>query len=304
MLPNPCGTAFGLRFHSNRPLPELSAVVDADADSPLVTVDWAPPEPQLPLPGPKPFRLTDAGFELAVPDLCNFLITPSSIGIAPAPGVDEQSIRAYLLGSAMGALLHLRGLTVFHGSAVALPDGTAAVFCGQSTAGKSTLAATLAARGYPALADDVTAVRLDPDGRAWCLPGLARTKLWRDALERLGLSGQANAHTQVLPDLDKHCLPIQTAAHATLLTRFYELQVDEPSSQPLQFTALFGMDKLHVLLANVYRSGYLKAMGRQHGLLAGAAQLARALAMQRITRPRQGNTLPAIVDGLESQWGR
>jgi hypothetical protein len=268
-----------------------------------VLVDWGPARPQQPDPGPKPFRLTDAGFELSIPGLCDFLISPTRIAISPVPGVDEQSIRTYLLGSAIGALLHLHGLTVFHGSAVLLPDGTAAMFCGLSTAGKSTLAATLAGRRHAALADDVTAVRMGDDGRPWCLPGLARTKLWRDALEGLGLAAYANASTQVLPDMDKYCLPIKTAAQPALLSRFYELQVDESSQEPLKFIEIKGVDKLHVMLSNIYRAGYLKAMGRQNHLLTATSQMAKSLAVHRISRPRQGHTLPAIVNWLEAQWG-
>ena len=302
-MPSPhCGTAFGLKFCSNRPLPELSAVAETDSGGSVVIVEWGTPRPQPTDPGLRPFQLTDAGFELSIPGLCDFLITPSRITIVPVPGVAEQSIRTFLLGSAVGALLHLRGLTVFHGSAVALPDGTAAVFCGQSTAGKSTLAATLAGRGRAALADDVTAVHLDAEGRPWCLPGLARTKLWRDALDRLGLSHQATADTQVLPDMDKHCLPITTASQPALLTHFYELQVDESSAQPPQFKAVTGVDKMHAMLANIYRPNYLAAMGRQNELLARTAKIAQVLTLHRITRPRQGDTLPAIVDWLERQW--
>ncbi len=269
-----------------------------------MAIDWCPARPQAACLGLKPFRMTDAGFELSIPGLCDFLISPTRIAIFPAPNVEEQSIRAYLLGSAIGALLHLRGLTVFHGSAVLLPDGTSAMFCGLSTAGKSTLAATLASRGHAALTDDVTAVRIGDDGMPWCLPGLARTKLWRDALERLGLDDQANATNQVLPDMDKYCLPVETASQPALLTRFYELQVDEVSSEPLNFTEIKGVDKLHVLLAQVYRSGYLKAMGRQNSLLSATSRMAKSLTMHRISRPRQSHTLPAIVDWLEAQWSR
>ncbi|MEG8053162.1 hypothetical protein QP185_07710 [Sphingomonas aerolata] len=54
----------------------------------------------------------------------------------------------YLLGTALGALLHQRALLPLHCNAI-VHDGKAFLFCGDSGAGKSTLAAVFEARGYP-----------------------------------------------------------------------------------------------------------------------------------------------------------
>ena len=69
-------------------------------------------------------------------------------------------VRLFLLGSVWGALALQRGLLPLHASAVGR-GRTVHAFTGPPGAGKSTLAAALAARGYPLFTDDM----LDPGPR-------------------------------------------------------------------------------------------------------------------------------------------
>ncbi len=293
--------AFGLSFQGNRPLPEMNPFYGETLPGSIIDIEWCDAEPGPSPVASEPFRATDKTFDLQVPGVADYSVAADRIAIKPKPDADDRSIRTFLFGSAIGALLHLRGMTVLHGSAVALPDGSAAVFCGHSTAGKSTLAAALGARKHPALADDITAVRFDAAGQAWCLPGLARTKLWRDALDTLGLAQHASAATRVMPDLDKHSLSLVTGTQPLPLRRFYELQARDEGG-PLTCSAVTGIDKVTLLLAHVYRPAYVHAMGLQPALLRNAAALARQLGIHRIVRPRHEPTLPAIVAWLEAQW--
>lgn len=296
------GQAFGLHFRSFHSLPELSSADCEPAPDAVVDLDWGEPAPGEPTGcfGDAAFHCSDNAFHLQIPGIASYQVTTSRIAITPEHGADDRSIRAFLFGSAIGALLQMRGLMVLHGSAIAMPDGKAAVFCGHSTAGKSTLAAALATRGHPALADDITAVRFDTDGVAWCLPGLARTKLWRDALETLGLAGRADATTRVMPEIDKHSLHLATSAEPARLRRFYELQTNEGGG--VTFSPASGMDKLNLLLTHTYRPAYLQAMGRQPTLLRNAAALAPRLLANRIMRPLGQQTLDTIVSWLDQQW--
>ncbi|CAD5372619.1 hypothetical protein RA210_U200006 [Rubrivivax sp. A210] len=295
--------AFGLAFRSNRHLAEMQpAATAAAAADDFVAIDWLEPAADASCANP-PHALVAAGdgsYRLQVPAVAAYRIWPTRIEVHPAAGAGEREVRLFLLGSAVGALLQLRGLTVLHGSAVALPGGGAAVICGASTAGKSTLAAALAQRGHALLADDVTAVQLDAEGRAWCLPGLARTKLWRDALDRLGLADRVDESTRLRPDIDKHALGLATGTQPLPLRRFYELQAVEEGG--LRFEPIAGMAKLTALLNHVYRPDHLPSLGLHPALLRQAAALASQLACGRIVRPRGHATLDAIVAGLQRQW--
>ncbi|MGI4730626.1 MAG: hypothetical protein ACRYFW_02615 [Janthinobacterium lividum] len=60
-------------------------------------------------------------FWMDVPDVARILVwSGREIVVDPAPRADDAAIRAFLLGSAMGALLHQRGLLPLHASAVAM----------------------------------------------------------------------------------------------------------------------------------------------------------------------------------------
>ena len=296
------GQAFGLHFRCNHEVPELSPGGGESGPESVVDINWEPAAQQRSsdCQNEASFHFSDGSFNLQLPNIASYRVTKNSITVLPAGNAQASSIRAFLFGSAIGALLQMRGLMVLHGSAVAMPDGQAAVFCGHSTAGKSTLAAALSRRGHPALADDITAIRFDPSGNAWCLPGLSRTKLWRDALETLGLADKANATTRVLPEIDKHSLFLDTCDRPARLCRFYELQVQDASK--LSFHPVTGLDKLNLLLTHSYRPAYLRVLGRQSTLLSQAASLAPRLLAGRIVRPRGERTLESIVAWLEEQW--
>jgi hypothetical protein len=295
------GFAFGIRFLAARALTEMARNEEAIEFAESATIEWREPrELGSNGAGAGPWLDERGVFHLEVRPYARFEVTSKSILVFPAPGASERNVRAFLFGSAIGALLQLQGLTVLHASAIGLPDGGAAVFCGPSTAGKSTLAAALGARGYPALADDLTAIRLDGNGQGWCLPGLARTKLWRDALQHLGLEHRAGDDTRVVPELDKHALPVTTHHAPMPLRRLYELQALD--GDELAMTPLTGVAKLHSLVSQAYRPQFLLAMGRQGAFLRAAATLAPHLLAHRIVRPRQGQTLDAIVARLEAQW--
>lgn len=82
------------------------------------------------------------------------------------------------------AVLYIRGCEVVHASAVVFPQGVCAL-CGDSEAGKSTLAHGLARRGYPLFADD--AVAFEPmDDRVATLPLPFRVRLREPSARHFG----------------------------------------------------------------------------------------------------------------------
>src|SRR5581483_11578484 len=73
----------------------------------------------------------------------------NEIIIDRAPNSTDEDIRLFLLGSALGAMLHQRGVVVLHGSIIKITNDSCILFVGHSGMGKSTLAAVLNRRGYP-----------------------------------------------------------------------------------------------------------------------------------------------------------
>ena len=97
---------------------------------------------------------------------------------------DMADVRAMLMGPIQAILWHQRGQLPLHASAVGL-NGKVVAIAGQSGAGQSTLAAALASKGCPVLADDIAII--DPKS-CELLAGQRRLRLWNSALDQLGIA--------------------------------------------------------------------------------------------------------------------
>jgi hypothetical protein len=106
--------------------------------------------------------------------------------VQPEADADPSAV---LSGPVQAVLWHQRGLLPLHASVIAVGDRAIAL-SGHSTAGKSTLAAVLAGRGHTVIADDICVVDGGVAGGATVLAGSSRLRLWRDALDFLGIDPQ------------------------------------------------------------------------------------------------------------------
>ncbi len=193
----PC-VAYGLGIRSALPLPEfVASAAAADVDVRLGRVKRFPSETTA---AGSYFRATAEEAYLFWENVGAFLVLEGREIIAdPVPGVEDRVLRLFILGPALGVLLHQRGLLVLHASAVEL-NGGAVAFLGGAGWGKSTLAAALYARGHGVMSDDVTAVELDGP-RPTALPGFPQLKLWPEAAAALGVSPATLARLH--PQLEK-----------------------------------------------------------------------------------------------------
>ncbi len=123
-------------------------------------------------------------------DVGSFLIDGTTGRIAYRP--DDASVEAgparweHRLGSsALPLLAGERGALPLHASAAAV-DGRAVVICGVTGRGKSTLAATLAANGHEAIAEDGVVVEFNDDEPiVW--PGLGGALITSEAATAIGI---------------------------------------------------------------------------------------------------------------------
>ena len=120
------------------------------------------------------------------------------IVIHPVTGVLPEVLRLFLLGTALGILLHQRGLAVIHASAVAKGD-QALLLVGKKGAGKSSLAGAFYATGHRLLSDDLGVVDLDKTP-PMVLPGFPHIKLWPDSAAELF---DVSALSRLRPELEK-----------------------------------------------------------------------------------------------------
>ena len=146
-MPTRSYRAFGLSISSEVELPGFSPSAPADAyDVEVVAGEVrAPSEPN--------------GHAYAVaPDVLQAEVASGSrLTVDLDPQVEPGFASAVISGELFSVLLRQRGLLVLHGSGVA-KDGLAVGFVGDSGWGKSTLAASLAGRGWSLLTDDLLVV--------------------------------------------------------------------------------------------------------------------------------------------------
>jgi hypothetical protein len=207
------------------------------------------------------------------------------------PGVPERNVRLFLLGSAMGMLLHQRGLLPLHANAIAL-EGKAIAVAGASGAGKSTLAAWFSRQGLDLVGDDVIALR-ESEGVLVAMPGPPRVRLWRESLDKFGLGSDGLELSYVDPDFDKWDLPVAhsgVAAEELPLAAIYVL-ADGPE---LALRRLSGAAAAGMLFDHTYRGGYVEEVGgeAQHWRL--VARLAATVPVISLERPRDLSRLDAL----------
>lgn len=246
---------FGLHIRSDLRLPELHADtfdLEPQVNLRLGPVAAADRSGLVPIEG---------GALLTVDGIARYAITNGSmITVDRDADVADANVRLYLLGSAMGIVLHQRGLLPLHANAVEI-DGRAYAFTGASGAGKSTLAAWFYDHGYRVIADDVCAISFDPDQVPMVAPGLPRLRLWREALEWSGRDAAGFERSYAGDDSwDKFDVPLsrqEAVPEAVPLGGICVLATGEG----LSITTLQGIEATEAMFANTYRGAHVPAVG-------------------------------------------
>jgi hypothetical protein len=289
----PLHRAYGLFIASEIMLPELLPARQGSAIDVTITIGKIADGGLADGEQLGPFLWSSPGeFWLEVPGVARFLVRGGAeIVIEPAPGIDEDSVRVFLLGSAFGALLFQRGHLVLHGNAIRIGDGCM-IAVGHSGAGKSTLAAGFHRRGYPVLADDV--VPIDEDCRA--IPGFPRIKLWHDVAEQLAID--TSGLRRIRPNTEKFNLPIREDFPEAPVPVKWIYVLSSEHQETMTIDPIAGLRRFMPLRNNTYRIRYLDGMALKPRHLELCGRLARQVRLARLARPRLGFTLEPMIDAI------
>jgi hypothetical protein len=207
--------------------------------------------------------------------------------------VELPQLRAILLGSVMGLLCHQRGMMVLHASAVAF-NGRAIAFTGEQRAGKSTLTAHCVSAGARLVADDVLVLSLDAGRQPMAYPGVPGVKLWRHALEDLGMN--AEGLTQAWTVEEKYHVPFgKDVVHGPVpLARICVLQDDDTANEGTT-VPLRGADAVTSLIEHTYRPEYLDIVDGRNRHFRDCVRLAAAVDVVRLARRRDPHRLAATA---------
>lgn len=242
------------------------------------------------------FDAVPGHFELQVPRVARFVVSNGrTIIIEPHSDADEDSIRLFLLGTVIGALLHQRGVLPLHGSAVCKDDRSVLIL-GSSGAGKSSLAAALGRHGWRLQSDDISALRLD-DGQVWCEAGFPRQKMWPDSLKMLGEN--PDHYSRVRPTLEKRNMAVASwEFHDARAPICAIVALSGHRDHAPRLAAVEGPRRMAVLKRQTFRAQLSTRLQMQvrHFRMIGA--LASQAPLWRLQRPRAGGSPLSLAEFL------
>lgn len=240
------------------------------------------------------YQATEQTFWLHVPKIAHFLMEEGTqLTIDPTQGIDEDSLRVFILGSCFGALLMQRNLLLLHGNAIQI-NNVCVSFVGHSGAGKSTLSAAFFKRGYGILADDVCAIT----HTGQVVPSFPQIKLWQDAAHHLEID--TSTARKIRPAIEKYAIPLNTRFQPNALPLKVVYSLQSHNIDKIQLESLHGIKKLSPIQNHTYRKSYLKGLLRDKTHWVRCAELAKQTAVVRLTRPREGFQLDNLVTVIEN----
>ncbi len=219
------------------------------------------------------------------------------------PVADPGDVRLFLLGSALGALLHQRHWLPLHVSALKTPAGAWA-FTGHSGAGKSTMSAWLHfSQQWPLITDDVAVIKPDED-EPLLHPGPARVKLWRDALKALGI--ETEGLVRDLMRAEKFHLMMNKGVRydAHRLNALVQLERAEEGEEA-SLERLSGVEAFKTVMGAIYRPELGSEFNTDEHLMSEGIRLAKQIRVYRFRRPwsldDMDKNLQPLLDEINAQ---
>jgi len=287
-------TAFGLTFESDLELSPMILSNALQADVNIIT--GVVSKSGLTTPAKvKPYTQCSVNeFWLHVPDIAWFYVANGNhITVEPEINADMKSVKLFLLGSCMGALMYQRNRLVIHGNAIRFGD-ECLVFAGHSGNGKSTLAAAFHQRGYNILTDDLSVI----DEQGEVQPSYPQLKLWHDTAKKLNID--VSGLNRIRLHVDKYAYPITASfcERPLPIKALYILETHNKNNFVIE--SIEGMNKFTELTAQSYRQGYLDGLGLKAQHLQLCAKNANKIQIKRVTRPNNNFRLDELVELIET----
>ena len=298
--------AYGLRVRSDvvlpfDPAPEPATVPASEPSDVTVRLGAVPrtlPAGRGAVTRTRLWQARPGAFLIHVEGVARYLVTGGrDVLIEPLGGGDDD-VATFFIGSPFPVLLQQRGVATLHAAAVATAAG-AVLLLGPSGIGKSSLAAALAERGFPLLADDVTGVALDADHRPVALPAFARQRLWAHTLDRMRWRGRAQS--RVRRGLEKYWIPAQRACSSPMPVRAAFVLESSHLHPGIGIEPLSCGSAFWALWNHTRRKRAMDAMGRRPAHFRAVTTMARRVPVALVTRPEHPFLLEALAERIEAR---
>lgn len=220
-------------------------------------------------------------------------------------GGSKQDIKTFLLGSAFGTLLIQRNIVAIHGGTIVVND-KGLIITGDMGTGKSTLTLAFGVQGYKFLADDVSAISMNLNGKFIVNPAYPQQKLCRDAAIKLGLN--IKDFVRIDEGRDKFAIPSQDnfMNNSKELCYIAEVTVRENESMDdykVTIEEIVGVEKLNLLIKNIYRVEIATIIGIKSEYFNNIVSIAKQIKYYKIIRPKNSFTVNEQIKLIRSQIG-
>jgi len=236
---------------------------------------------------------------LKIKDVGIFLIrNKNEILINKDENVSMDTLRLFLFGSVIGALLHQRSAFPLHSSAISTKKGVM-LFCGDSGAGKSTTLQAFLKKGYKKLSDDTIALYYDEkEKKICCIPSYPQSKLWKNTADIF--NHNTNNLRQIHKELNKYALPTHDNFDDRIqpLYKIFELNISD--HEELKIEKIENkMEKLNIIIKNTYRYYYLDKLPQRKDHFTLASEIANKIEIYKVFRPKNKNSLEKLIQNIE-----
>jgi hypothetical protein len=194
---------------------------------------------------------------------------------------DDDRIRIEFIGTTQSMLWYQRGYLPLHASALLMGDRAVAIGA-HSHSGKSVIAAALANRGCPLVADDMMVLDLSHTPPL-VLPGYQKLRLWQDACEQFGLMGDTIANAHFRPGkfvVGTNAAPAEVPVPLTDIFILSGQRQAEFSAEPLG-----RVHAVQYLLAATHMFDAARELNRQEQVFSGINAVAANVRVWRATAP-------------------
>jgi len=291
---------FGLNIASAIVMPELLLAEFVDADV-TITIGKMPKT----LLGEKIVKsplslITDQEYTLEIKDMCRYYAGFGKTIIAePYDSADEHSVRLFMLGTIMAAILYQRGRIPLHASAIER-NGKLTLFCGNSGAGKSTLLAHLLTKGYTVFTDDICVMQLhQPDGVVYGTASYPMMKLWEGALNEIGHESFSREF-KIRPNVSKygHFFHDSFSTRALPIEKIFILQQSNDAIA-ISHNRIGPLQAFKLLGKQAYRYRFIASESLRPNHFAMISALIKHIPVIQTKRPTSGTSIAGFSDMIE-----
>jgi hypothetical protein len=296
-------TGFGLNIESEIEFPELLVSSFNQSD---LTIEYGsipaslfPDEDIL-----KSYSLfSENEFLHNFPNIAKYHATGGNlIRVDPYLDADKESIRLFLLGISMAAILMQRKKILLHASAI-LQNDHLILFVGESKAGKSSMAAELSKRGFTIFSDDVCVLesKPEPDAEILSYSSYPMMKLWENTLLVLN-NEQFDKSYKIRPAVPKY----GQFFHKNFITspypikKIFVLNPVEDDTQEYSYRKLNGMEAFEKLSQNTYRKQFIQESLLQVIHFKLISKLVQETEIIELSRSRNNSEINTFTDFVET----